>query len=310
MKERRSLLIGFSSPIAYSYEVVKKNMPCPILESPIAYCLLYDDIWFISRKLCPPELEKLSFVHFVNEEYFEKLPFKDIPEEEKERLQGWDWKEWQRIVDLTVGNAREWRCDNHSRSFNFGGIQVLPTPGSRANLFIDRYVATRYGFELAENTPNSEASLEVDTKVLQISVAEQLVRNQFSTLKAPSGYWHDCLYELREDRFLKDFRRKIGSLEIGDSDLVTAKVDELLCEYRRQIRKTFEKRFNFDFPGFVYSTAKFLIGTIPGTGPLVSGCEWIGEIGKKICDSKNNAWTAFLASVDSAGSSTHLTIRR
>jgi len=299
MKEK-SLLIGFSSPIAYSYKVTKNQMPCPILESPIAYCLLYDDIWFVSRKLCPPELEKLSFVHFVNEEYYETLPFKDIPEEEKERLEGWQWKKWQKVVDLTVGDGREWLCDNHSRTVNFGGIQVLPTPGSQANLFLDRYIATRYGFELAENTPNAEASMEIDRKVLQISVAEHLIGKTFSTLKAPFGYWHDCLYELRADRFLKDFRKKIGSLEIGNQDLLIEKVDELLCEYRKQIRKTLEKRFSIGFPGFAYSTAKFLIGTIPGTGPLVSGCEWLGEIGKKICDRKNVSWTAFLAAVEEA----------
>ncbi len=145
----------------------------------------------------------------------------------------------------------------------------------------DRYIATRYGFELAENTPNAEASMEIDRKVLQISVAEHLIGKTFSTLKAPFGYWHDCLYELRADRFLKDFRKRLEAWKSENQDLLIEKVDELLCEYRKQIRKTLEKRFSIGFPGFAYSTAKFLIGTIPGTGPLVSGCEWLGEIGRK-----------------------------
>lgn len=63
------VLIGVSSPLGYFYlRADEKGRPAPILESPLSYGLLYDEVWFLSRKLCPYNMEKLDFVNFVDED--------------------------------------------------------------------------------------------------------------------------------------------------------------------------------------------------------------------------------------------------
>jgi hypothetical protein len=78
----KRLLIGSSSPVGYYYERAKdKGRPAPIPESPLSYLLLYEEIWFLSRTLCPYNMENLDFVHFVDEELLPKgLPRDAIPQ--------------------------------------------------------------------------------------------------------------------------------------------------------------------------------------------------------------------------------------
>lgn len=153
------LLIGASSPIAHLY-IIERELggPCPVLESPVSYCLLCDELWFLSGTLCQLELENLNIFHFVDQEFSPQLPFDKVPVGERRTLGSWNWEEWQQTIDLATGDGRRWRCDNHARGIEFGGVYILPSPGLRVNLFIDRFMATEFGFALAENTPNSRAS--------------------------------------------------------------------------------------------------------------------------------------------------------
>lgn len=299
----RKLLIGASSPIAYSYITERElGRPSPVLESPVSYCLLYDELWFLSRTLCPPELENLNFVHFVDQEFSPKLPFDKVPEEERRPLDSWNWDEWQQTIDLATGDGRRWRCDNHARGIEFGGVSILPSPGLRANLFIDRFIATEFGFELAENTPNSRASAYIDSQILQITLSERVIAPRIVAPRAPFGFWHPCLSELRNDGFLKDFRTKIASMDITDFASIDAKVSELVGEYERQLLKSVKDRFSpMDI---VYSTSSFLLGTIPGVGVASGAADWLRVMITKINDRKSNGWAAFLASVDGAKPST------
>ena len=58
----KKLLIGVSSPVGYFYaRASEKGRPAPILETPLSYFLLYDEIWFFSRKICPYNMERLDF---------------------------------------------------------------------------------------------------------------------------------------------------------------------------------------------------------------------------------------------------------
>jgi len=299
----KKLLIGASSPVAYSYVTERElGRPSPVLESPVTYCLLYEEVWFLTRKLCPPELEKQNFVHFVDEELSPKLPFDRVPESERNALPNWNWEEWQKTIDIITGDGRKWRCDNHARGLDFGGVPILPTPGSSANLFIDRFIATTYGFELVENTPNARASAAFDRQLLRISVSERLLAPRIGTPRAPFGFWHPCIAELRSDAFLKAFRRKVGEIEIADVAELEAKVSEISKAYEEQLRKSLRERFSS--ADMVFSTAAFLFGLIPVVGQIAGGSDWLRMMVTKIHDRKENAWAAFLGSVEGARPST------
>ena len=71
---KRRAYIGLSSPTAYFYdhnqEFFKKE-PWrwnPILESPQGLITLFDELWFLSRALCPVSLRKESYIKFMNED--------------------------------------------------------------------------------------------------------------------------------------------------------------------------------------------------------------------------------------------------
>ena len=92
------VLIGTSSPVGYFYMREKeKGRPAPILESPLSYCLLYDELWFLSRKLCPYNMEKLDFVHFVDEDLSpEGLPRDAISKDDMRDCGPFPFDTWSR----------------------------------------------------------------------------------------------------------------------------------------------------------------------------------------------------------------------
>ncbi len=50
----KKLLIGVSSAVGYFHaEASEKGRPAPILEASPNCCLLYDEIWFFTRDMCP-----------------------------------------------------------------------------------------------------------------------------------------------------------------------------------------------------------------------------------------------------------------
>ena len=68
-------LIGLSTPIAFDYGVEATRAPAdlasspnPILDSPFGLMLLYDELWFLTRSLCPENMRGCSFVRFLDEE--------------------------------------------------------------------------------------------------------------------------------------------------------------------------------------------------------------------------------------------------
>lgn len=81
----RRALIGLSSPIGFNYNRVRSKIwsssdpdddPIPLLDSPLGLFLLYDEIWFFNRKMCPSNCLGLEYVKILDEEVdFEKLDF-------------------------------------------------------------------------------------------------------------------------------------------------------------------------------------------------------------------------------------------
>lgn len=305
------LLIGASSPIAYAYYTERElGRPAPILESPVSYILLYDEVWFAHRNLCPFELDcGLPFVHFVNEQYSGHLGV-EVPEAENRSLESWNWAYWEKVVDVTINAKGPWRWDNHARRVKIGGIDILPSPGMRAALYVDRILASTLGMRLAENSPNSIGSTRIDREVLKFSLSERLLNARFIAPRAPSGFWHPCLLNLREDKGLKAYRSKLDQLTPSDFVGLDAKVGELIAEYEREMRRTFKE--SMTKTGMVWSFILFItgLGLVPGLdapNKIASGIDWIGSASKKIRAAAKNGWMAFLASVDEASEKRTLT---
>jgi hypothetical protein len=69
----RRAYIGLSSPTAYFYDHNQTHFKepwkwNPILESPQGLITLFDELWFLSRPLCPVSLRQENYVKFLDED--------------------------------------------------------------------------------------------------------------------------------------------------------------------------------------------------------------------------------------------------
>src|SRR5689334_3222402 len=71
---KRIAFVGLSGPIFYDYNNQATraasdliDSPNPVLDSPFGLMLLFDEVWFLCRSLCPENLRGASFVKFVDE---------------------------------------------------------------------------------------------------------------------------------------------------------------------------------------------------------------------------------------------------
>lgn len=70
----RRAYIGLSTPIGYDYknQATKTkadtySSPNPILDSPFGLLLLFDELVFLTRSLCPENMRRLPYVSFLDE---------------------------------------------------------------------------------------------------------------------------------------------------------------------------------------------------------------------------------------------------
>ncbi len=289
----KKLLIGVSSPVGYFYaRASETGRPAPILEAPLSYFLLYDEIWFFSRKICPYNREGLDFVHFVDEELERKgLPKDAIPQEETGPVGPFPWEAWNGVIDATIG--RRWSYDNHSAPLPFGELGLLPTPGRYENLLVDRYLAAQHGMDLVENTANAMWSKELEQKSLQMTVSERLMGARITSLQTMDGPWHPMIGGLRNDSLLKSYRNKIGDIAQIDSlaDLDT-RVQELSDEFERVAARIVAE--HFDLASLGTSTIELLLGLIPATGVIAGIGGFAKDVVEKMYARHKDGWVGFL----------------
>ena len=67
-------LVGLSSPVFYDYRhpasIAPSDLsssPNPVLEGAFGALLLYDELWFLCRSLCPENMRSISCVKFLDE---------------------------------------------------------------------------------------------------------------------------------------------------------------------------------------------------------------------------------------------------
>jgi len=67
--------IGLSAPVAYDFKhggprlsTHQHDVGNPILEGGVALSLIYDELWFLTRAMCPLNLRERKWVYFLDEE--------------------------------------------------------------------------------------------------------------------------------------------------------------------------------------------------------------------------------------------------
>lgn len=222
--------IGLATPIAYDYKSPASNTradlkssPNPILDSPWGIMLMFDEIWFLTKSLCPENLRNSQFVRFIDEsEYLNKLDISDY----KLIKKGSD-NEIQEKIDQTIDKFSNfdhsvkmrgvhWDAapDNHTHGLRIGNETMNGNWASFRNILYDQMILERLrelSGEYIEYVPNSftyhwfSTESDITDKVL----TDELIKVVFPNYLHRNGPFHPVINEIRNIPEINDFRRFI-----------------------------------------------------------------------------------------------------
>jgi hypothetical protein len=243
----RRALIGFSSPVGYSYAFQAPrsandggSSPNPVLMGSMGLFTLYDELWFACESLCPRTMRGLPYVHVVDRETPGLAPeaqgFRDFTREVK-------FSGKADLNDLFPGGYREMEqffgpggaVDNHTHGLRFYDTGLNGNPG-RDQLAFDIWLIEHLRhleLDLVLNPLTAKVAFDGDVKagaLLRQEMLDELLmadaivslRNLYDITGA-DGPYHPCIEEIRADELLVAFRHwladesgRLGNQELKD----------------------------------------------------------------------------------------------
>lgn len=321
---KRRAYIGLSSPTAYFYDHNQEYFKQPwrwnpILESPQGLVTLFDELWFLSRPLCPVSLRKESYVKFLDEDsdfipLIKKLagtlyvgrwkdllieyPFINDVIDVNNHYSSEQFIRYRKIIEYVYGRkpGNGVPIDNHSQAMNLCGFNIN---GDSMKLNLIAFDIAFLGsagiknIELITNSFNSVAFKSKPKTIEATRISQGITIKRIPVLQTPRGPIIERIESIRENNFLVDFRQKVLTSNNPDNyiDLVQ-EIEKEFHRYRNDLllRKQKESRLATSIGN---NSISFLIGSfIPG----------IGEVKSLISDAaaRDFNWTGFIAELESA----------
>jgi hypothetical protein len=308
---------GLSAPLFYDYEHPARRAPAdrlsspnPILDSPFGTILLYDEIWFLTRSLCPQNMRALPYVRFIDEETM--IPdLSAIGVGELEGLMrhtpgieasfaraGALFKDYNRLLSTM---RIDWGAapDNHTHTLEILGLHTSANSASVRSILTDLAVLqtlARPDVELITNSYSQVWVEETHPEVKAAPLTEVLVIDDIPNALTQDGPYHPALEEVRRNPYLRDFRdwvTKTASTDARDAADIKRDVEGVL---RTTVRELVDDAFGRN--RLFLSSGKTLTGSaadllVPGSGTLAS---LIADI-RAARAAKKNRWQAFLISL-------------
>lgn len=254
MGMKRIGYVGLSTPILYDYANTArrthsdlKSSPNPILDGAFGAMLLYDEIWFLSKSLCPQNMRNLSFVKFLDE--LGRVPevdpdwFQD-PQEifTVEALDAWkNSKRDYEGAKRDVGIYWDSQADNHTHNLKIGKAVLSGNSWTLKNVIYDILTVERLpqNIEFITNKFSSNLFKTQASSHRSLQLSEVLVLNAVPQFISPKGPYHPCLEEVRNSAFLNDFRAWMveDSLAASKKEIseIKSEVDAKLLEAQRNV---------------------------------------------------------------------------
>jgi hypothetical protein len=245
--------------------------------------LLYDELWFLCRSLCPENMRSLPYIRFLDE--LGQVPQFDpnwVPEPNQmfdPRAVAAFQKSSNAYHQVKEQTKVYWdaAADNHTHGLKIGNLQLSGNSWNIRNVVFDVLLAERFP-EKVELITNSFTSrlFKTEASVRQkLLMSEVLVLDPVSQYLTRQGPYHPCIEEVRDSSYLTHFRTWIQD----EAQLTTpkhlkevkAEVEAKLSESQRQI---FLRYLN---PRGAYkSAAETLLGV--GLDALVPGASTVKEL--------------------------------
>lgn len=314
---KRIALIGLSTPVLYDYRFQAKkafsdlsDSPNPILDSPFGLLLLYDELWFVCRSLCPNNMRHLPYVKFLDESSMlskiENFSLDKLKKEEIELPNQYRnfYKEFFANYENNVKNMGinwGWRgIDNHTHAIKVCDLVTNACPTNLSNLLFDMSlvkILDKRNVELITNSFTQCWIESPDNPIIRSKLAELIIIENIPNYLSPQGPYHDCVEEVRNNQYLKDYRKWILSQPANLSE-------KELSDVKKEVEATIQKSQDEVFLKYLNPKTSYLsVGkTVVGTtidlltqgvfSSIYSVCENIVDYFTK----GNNKWQGFIVS--------------
>ncbi|WP_345984757.1 hypothetical protein WCX49_08990 [Sulfurimonas sp. HSL-1656] len=306
----REAYIGLSTPVGFDYlntatktKADQTSSPNPILDSPFGLMLLFDKLVFLSKSLCPENMRNLPFVEFLDENG--SLPF--VSEEEIElaitKIREQNNSRMKTGISFQTaiqeaGVLDGIMVDNHTHSLKIGNY-VGYANSDEYNLAIDLLYLSKLQGRTIELVTNSRLrpthNLPTETWA-GAKLTELLVIDNISNYLSPKGPYHPVIDEVRENKYLDEFRKWIIS-QNGSASIT--EVQDMKKQVEYAIQDAQDKLFlrHLDPKRHFLTIGEAMLGDLAGlVYPLAGTTKATVEVGKEIINPTVNKWQGFIVS--------------
>lgn len=308
---------GLSSPVFYDYSVTHEkskndvvSSPNTILDSGFGSIILFDEIWFFCKSLCPFNMRNLPFVKFLDDEvkahsiFNLKELFKLELEKKEKELSNID----TRIKDLSkhfnslrsnIGINWEDKVDNHTHSLSVDGAEFAANSFKYENIIFDILTVDmikqqkKINVELITNS-FTQNWLSNDVSILkQGKITEVLLFENIPAFLSKDGPYHPEIESLRNNNYLKYYRKWITSNPYPDKKDIKDIKNAVENEIKKESEKAYMKRLNPSAP--ITSLIKTVISCVPYLDKSIAILDLL-KIGKNDREIQNLRWHGFVIS--------------
>jgi hypothetical protein len=317
----RVAFVGLSTPLIY--DIGNPASPTsanryfnqnPVLESAFGLLLLFDEIWFLCRALCPENMRGLSYVKFLDESgllpnitdiaYWNSIDvFSDpnISERYSRNLEktAGEYNSTRIFLDRLIPGAD---TDNHRHVLSIGGREDLvpsSAPIRLDNILFDLEVIKRIGRKDVELITNSGTQWWFDSPnnpILQAKLVELLTIGNIPNYLSSKGPYHPCVEDVRNSPYLQSFRtwltQQSSNVNQGEVEEVTNTVEAELKEAQEHVFLKY-----LDSQCMYTSTAKIVAGIVADILiPNISSVIALAEATQDYFSDKDKRWQGFIIS--------------
>ena len=320
----RIAFIGLSGPLFYDYrnqakptEANPRSSPNPVLAAPNSLVLLYDQIWFLCRALCPDNMRELPYVFFVDEMApLKRIKLDSILNETRaqlssnthevaayENIRKTLFAPWHEIV-AGMGVAWPHAFDNHSHALKIGDAVVGGNSAVYRTLLTDMAVVSALNDDRVELIPNPylEAALEQPQGPgIRLQLSETLVVDRIPNALTPKGPACHRIEEMRHNPNLSAFRKWLATQKISFDPTEVAEFKEAV---ERTITEEAKRQYlaHINHNSIYFSSAKTALNAVVDT--LVTGGLPVLSAAENIWKSyslRDKRWHAFLLELEREG---------
>lgn len=312
--KKRIAYLGLSYPIRFDTTIYTKSWmgyspllgnTFPIIESPWGLMLLYDELWFLCKDVCPLNMRDCSFVKFVTD-LFPKIDYQKLFEDARSMVDKprniYDSMDehfrafCKKTVYYTVTTSPSQDCYVGNMRVSAGSLP----DNFLFDLLIKAKIESLSGkrIELIANGNIDYEGYIAEKGIFELS--KELILNGIPNYLTHYGPYHPVIDELRESRYLTDYRTWICDYH---SHLQNTEIDEVKKAVEHELKSIQDRIFlrymeDHSKKTFYTSMAKTVVNTTIGAVSLpysvVAAVNDVATDRKEMLEAQNDRWAAFV----------------